>query len=159
MTSLLTDPCVSVVIPCYNAERWIESTLQSGQKQTWKNIQLVVVNDGSTDASENRIRAFEHQNLLLINQPNRGQTAALNRGVAEARGNFIQYLDADDLLDSEKIERQVRRLVSEPGCIATSEWARFFEDVEDARFEPDDNWRDLDPVDWLVSAWRDGGGM
>ena len=45
MTSLLTDPCVSVVIPCYNAERWIESTLQSVQKQTWKNIQLVVVND------------------------------------------------------------------------------------------------------------------
>jgi glycosyltransferase involved in cell wall biosynthesis len=155
----MSQPLVSVVIPCYNAERWIGRTLESVQKQTWRNIQVVVVNDGSTDASESRIRELKYPDLVLINQPNRGSSAAINRGLQDAKGDFIQYLDADDLIHPEKIERQMRRLMTERDCVATSEWARFYTDFDDARFLPDENWRDLDPVDWLVSAWRVGGGM
>ncbi|HUJ12924.1 MAG TPA: glycosyltransferase [Thermoanaerobaculia bacterium] len=153
------SPLVSVVIPCYNAEQWIESTLQSVRAQTYRNIEIIVVNDGSTDSSEARIRTFDHPRLTLVTQPNRGQTAALNRGVSLSSGDFTQYLDADDLLHPEKIERQLRLLEGNGGCIATSEWARFSDEIRTARFVPDDNWRDLDPVEWLISAWRDGGGM
>jgi glycosyltransferase involved in cell wall biosynthesis len=155
----LSDPLVSVLIPCYNAERWIGATIESVLQQTWTNIQLVVVNDGSTDRSEAVLREFADPRLTVVSQSNRGQTAALNRCLGEAKGAFIQYLDADDILDRQKIERQMRRLIQAGDCIATSEWARFYDGIENARFEPDENWRDMDPVDWLVSAWRDGGGM
>jgi glycosyltransferase involved in cell wall biosynthesis len=155
----MADPLVSVLIPCYNAERWIRATVDSVLRQTWKNLQIVIVNDGSTDRSEEHLREYARAGVTVVDQENRGQTAALNRCLAEARGEFVQYLDADDVLDGEKIERQMGRLMHATDCIATSEWARFYDDVSSARFEADENWRDMDPVDWLVSAWRDGGGM
>jgi glycosyltransferase involved in cell wall biosynthesis len=156
---MTTGSRVSVLIPCYNAERWITSTLESVAAQTWKDIEIIVVNDGSRDRTEELIRAFAHPSIRLINQPNRGQTAALNRGLTETTGGFIQYLDADDLLHPEKIDRQMQRLATAGDCVATGEWARFFDDPTLAVFQAEENWRDMDPVEWLVSAWRDGGGM
>lgn len=152
-------PLVSVLIPCYNAERWIGQTLASVFAQTWPNLEVVVVNDGSKDGSLGLLESIRDERLRVFSQENRGQTAALNRCLAEARGDFIQYLDADDLLHPEKIARQMERLLREPGCIATSEWARFYGEPEEARFVPDGTWQDLEPVDWLVEAWKDGGGM
>ena len=92
-------------------------------------------------------------------QPNQGKTVALNRCLERARGEFVQYLDADDLLAPDKIELQVRRLAGSPDCIATAEWARFYTVPTDAEFVPGETWRDLDPVDWLVEDWKTGGGM
>lgn len=83
----------------------------------------------------------------------------MNAALANARGEFIQYLDADDILGPDKIELQLRRVADARDCVAASEWARFHNRIDEAEFEPDDNWRDMAPVDWLVSAWRDGGGM
>lgn len=152
-------PLVSVLIPCYNAERWIGQTLESVFAQTWPNLEVVVVNDGSKDGSLTMLETFQDPRLRVFSQENRGQTATLNRCLAEARGDFIQYLDADDLLHPEKISRQMERLLHEPGCIATSEWARFYGRPEEARFVPDGTWQNLAPVDWLVESWKDGGGM
>jgi glycosyltransferase involved in cell wall biosynthesis len=152
-------PLVSVLIPCYNAASWIGETLRSVAEQTWRNIQIVVVDDGSSDSSVEVVRAFEHPNLLLLTQENRGQTAALNRCLTEARGEFIQYLDADDLLHPQKIEIQLQRLVAQPDCIAAAEWGRFYTDPATTQFVPDESWRDMTPVDWLITSWREGGGM
>ncbi len=152
-------PLVSVVIPCYNAGRWVGATLESVLAQSYRPLEIIVVDDGSTDDSSEVLRRFESAGALVIRQKNAGQTAALNRGLAHARGQLIQFLDADDLLAPEKIARQVARLAGRHDAVAMAEWARFREDPAEARFVPDPCWRDLDPVSWLVAAWSGGGGM
>jgi len=152
-------PLVSVLIPCYNSGRWIRETLESALAQTWPNLEIIVVNDGSTDDSQNILDNYLPRGVIVIDQPNRGQTAALNRCLSAARGEFIQYLDADDLLAPDKIELQMRRLVDNPDCIATAEWTRFRDDPATTSFTPYETWQDMSPVDWLVENWKDGGGM
>lgn len=152
---------VSVVIPCFNARRWIEATIASVEAQTWRPLEIVVVDDGSTDGSGEWLQAqAEAGRLRVLRQPNRGQTAALNAGTRVARGQLLQYLDADDLLAPDKIARQVARLEGRDDLVAASAWARFFGEVPDgARYAPEPCGRDLAPLDWLVAAWHDGGGM
>jgi glycosyltransferase involved in cell wall biosynthesis len=152
-------PLASVLIPCYDAGRWIGETLDSVLAQTWPNLEVIVVNDGSTDNSRAILDGYLSKGITVIDQPNRGQTAALNCCLAAAKGEFIQYLDADDLLAPDKIERQMLRLIEHPDCIATSEWARFQNDPAAATFTEYETWRDMDPFDWLVANWKDGGGM
>jgi len=152
-------PTVSVLIPCYNADRFIGETLESIFRQTWPSIQVVVVDDGSTDQSADVIRSFARPNLTLIKQENRGQTASLNVCLLHASGDFVQYLDADDLLDSEKIERQINRLIDHPNCVASAEWGRFYTSTDEAKFNPEPVWRDLDPIDWLALSRADGSAM
>jgi glycosyltransferase involved in cell wall biosynthesis len=157
-----TAPLVSILIPAFNAERWIDQTLDAALTQTWPATEIVVVDDGSTDRTaalvEQRLRGARG-NLRLLRQSNRGQSAAQNRAVRESRGAFIQYLDADDVISADKIARQMARIADEPGCIASAEWARFYRTPAEASFRPEPVWRDLDPVDWLVAAWTGGGPM
>jgi glycosyltransferase involved in cell wall biosynthesis len=150
---------VSVIIPCYNAARYLGETLESVGRQTWPNLEVVVVDDGSTDDSARIVDSFERLSPVVIRQSNRGQTAALNVGLAHATGDFVQYLDADDLIDPDKIAIQVSRLADAPGCVASARWGRFYSRPEDARFETETVSRDLDSLDWLVESRADGLGM
>jgi glycosyltransferase involved in cell wall biosynthesis len=152
---------VSVVIPCYNAGKWLEQTLDSVHAQTHPQLQVIVVDDGSVDDSPAILERWARSRpLTVIRQENRGQTAALNRGLAAADGDFIQYLDADDLLHPEKIAHQVARLSSEPDdCIATAAWGRFVDSPSEARPLRESCWRDATPLDWIADAFRYGGGM
>jgi glycosyltransferase involved in cell wall biosynthesis len=152
-------PTVSVIVPCYNAEKFIGETLESIFQQTWPSIEVVVVDDGSTDRTANIVHSFAQPNLTLVKQENRGQTTSLNVGLLHACGDFVQYLDADDLLDTEKIERQITRLIDHPDCVASAEWGRFYTQTDEAKFNPEPVWDDLDPVDWLVLSRADGLGM
>lgn len=155
----MTHPLVSVLIPCFNAEKYIGETLESVLAQTWPNLEIIVVDDGSTDGSADVVRSFARPNLRLIEQANRGQTAALNVCLRYATGQYVQYLDADDLIAPRKIELQVRRLADNPDCVATAEWARFYDAPDTARFDPEPVWKDLDPIDWLALSRAEGGGM
>ena len=148
---------VSVIIPCYNAAPWIGQTLESLRRQTWPNLEIIVVDDGSTDGSAAIVEAFG--GATLVRQPNRGQTAALNAGLARASGDFVQYLDADDLIDTEKIAIQMARLAAAPDCVASSCWGRFYGRPEDTRFETETVSRDLDGLEWLVESRAEGLGM
>src|SRR5690348_16554297 len=103
-------PLVSVLIPCFNAEKFIGETLESVFRQTWPRIEVVVVNDSSNDGSTSEVRRFRNQRLILLDNTRRGAAAARNEAFARSTGHFIQYLDADDLLDPDKIERQIKRL-------------------------------------------------
>ncbi len=157
------QPLVSILIPAYNAESYLSETLDSTLSQTWKNIEIVVVDDGSTDNTLLVAKTYESKGIKVISQSeNRGQTAALNRCLVEAQGDFIQYLDADDILESQKIEVQVRRLLKEqPGTLATAPWARFYQnDLATAKFVPNNDWQDFDdPIAWLVECWTGHGTM
>ena len=146
---------VSVLIPCYNSAPWLAETLESALSQTHSNIELIIIDDGSTDDSLAIAQEYECSNVKVISQKNQGQCAAENRALRVSQGDFIQYLDADDLLAPHKIERQLAMLsVSEPDCVASGEWARFYRTPQEAIFKPQLLWRDLSPVDWLVCAWE-----
>src|SRR5688500_468702 len=105
-------PLVSVIIAAYNAERYIRTTCLSVLKQTYTAIEIIVIDDGSTDRTPEIVQALADGDprIRLIRQVNLGTAAARNRAVAEARGEFIAPLDADDLWHPTKLERQVRRL-------------------------------------------------
>jgi glycosyltransferase involved in cell wall biosynthesis len=155
----MSHPTVSVLIPCYNAEKYISETIQSVLRQTWPKIEVVVVDDGSQDSSVQEIERFIRAGLQLIRQENRGAGAARNRAYRASSGKFIQFLDADDLIDAEKIERQMARIVDNPRCVASAEWGRFHSLPHETRFDPEPVWRDLDALDWLALSRADGLGM
>jgi glycosyltransferase involved in cell wall biosynthesis len=148
------SPLVSIVIPAYNAEPYVAETLRSALAQTWPRTEVVVVNDGSRDGTPAATRAFAGPRVKVIDQENRGAAAARNRGLREAQGEFVQFLDADDLLAPDKVEVQVRRLADLPDCVAAGRWGRFATDPARARFTPEPFWRDLTPADWLTACWE-----
>ncbi|NJN49772.1 MAG: glycosyltransferase family 2 protein [Alkalinema sp. RL_2_19] len=148
-------PLVSILIPAYNVADWIEQTVGSVLAQTWKNIEIIIVDDGSTDDTLAIARQFEIHNFVqVISQVNQGATAARNHALRQSTGDFIQFLDADDLLAPDKIEQQMQVLLQSDGnCIASGAWARFYRDPNTAKFEPEPLWQDMRPVDWLITAW------
>lgn len=159
----MAPPLVSVLIPAYNAERVLGQALDSVLAQTWPNVEVIVVEDGSKDATLAVAQQYEARGVKVVAQPeNRGQTAALNRALEEAQGDFIQFFDADDVMESGKIEAQMRCLQAEPpGTIATSWWARFFDDdVANTQVFEGADWRDYDvPLEWLIDDWEGRGTM
>lgn len=147
-------PLVSIIIPCFNAGRWLTETLESALAQTWPEKELILVDDGSTDGSLVLARKFEPRGVTVVTQPNQGAAAARNTGLARARGEFIQFLDADDLLAPDKIEKQVRLLQARgTDCLVSCAWGRFTADPAASKLDPGTALgRDLAPADWLVLA-------
>lgn len=146
-------PLVSILIPCYNAAPWLAETLESALAQTWPNLEVILVDDGSTDASLAIASQFDHPNLRIIAQRNQGAAVARNRALDAAQGDVLQFLDADDILAPDKIERQMALLQAHPNCLIAGAWARFHHHPQEATFTPQPPWQDLAPVDWLVCAW------
>ena len=147
-------PLVSVLIPAFNAERWIAETLESALTQSWPRLEVIVVDDGSVDRSAGIVEGFASRSVKLIRQANAGPSAARNRAFAAARGDFIQWLDADDLLGPDKIERQMTRLSGAPDCAAVGEIGRFQGQPAEAQFAPWPGGGDRDALDWLTDPGR-----
>ena len=113
---------VSVVIPCYNARRYIDATLRSVAAQQWPDVEVIVVDDGSTDGSAQHVEAH-HPAVRLLRQPNQGVAAARNAGISAARSHWIAFLDADDLWLPGKLAAQFELLGRSPGSrMAYSAW-------------------------------------
>jgi glycosyltransferase involved in cell wall biosynthesis len=148
-------PVVSILIPAYNAEPFVEQTIRSALAQTWPAIEVIVVDDGSTDQTWRTVESFRGSKVRPIRQENRGASSARNRAVREAQGDYIQFLDADDLLAPEKIERQLDRLIpAGADCVAACPWYRFFDDPAQGWVKPEPFWHDSAPVDWLTACWE-----
>jgi glycosyltransferase involved in cell wall biosynthesis len=111
-------PTVSVVIPAYNAERTIGVTLASVLGQTVSDIEVIVVDDGSTDGTARAASSLGDPRVRVVHQPNAGHAAARNTGIADARGTYVALIDADDLWLPEKLERQLTMLRRQPGVRA-----------------------------------------
>ena len=118
---------VSVVIPCYNGERFIGDTLRSALAQTHAPLEVLVVDDGSKDGSAALAESFGPP-VRVIRQPNQGESVARNRGMTEAVGDWIAFLDADDAWHPEKTARQLAALG--PADIASVTNVRFFGEEE-----------------------------
>jgi glycosyltransferase involved in cell wall biosynthesis len=107
------EPLVTILLPVYNGEPYLEAALDSALSQTYRNLEVIVVDDGSVDRTRELVkaRAAKDPRVRLIAQQNRGVAAARNRAIGAARGEFIAPLDADDIWHPAKIERQVRRMI------------------------------------------------
>jgi glycosyltransferase involved in cell wall biosynthesis len=114
-------PLVSVLIPLYNKVDYFEETLDSVLNQTYQNIEIIIVDDGSTDASLNIAKRNLSGKVRIFEQKNKGASAARNKAFELSKGEFIQYLDADDILDRCKIEEQIKVLVDNPNCLAIAQ--------------------------------------
>lgn len=97
---------VSIIIPLYNQKQFVADAIESALAQTFDNIEIIVVNDGSTDSPDEILNKYK-DNIKLVYQKNKGLAAARNRGLLESKGEYVQFLDADDILFHDKIERQI----------------------------------------------------
>src|SRR5271163_1100029 len=98
-------PLVSILIPAYNAEAWISDTLRSATAQTWVRKEIIVVDDGSKDQTLAAARQFESEQLKVVTQKNQGASATRNNAFAMSKGDYVQWLDADDLMADRKSTR------------------------------------------------------
>jgi glycosyltransferase involved in cell wall biosynthesis len=145
-------PLVSILIPAYNAETWINYTLQSAIAQTWQRKEIIVVDDGSTDQTPEMVRRFASKEVKVVSTDNQGLSGAVNNAYRLCQGDYIQELDADDLLAQDKIERQLAALREGDSkrILLSSPWASFYHRTSHARFVPNSLWQDLSPVEWLL---------
>lgn len=107
------SPSISVIIPCFNCEKYVLASVRSVYAQNWPNIEVIVVDDGSTDDSAGLVRAH-FPGVRLIQQPNQGVAAARNNGLANATGEWIAFLDADDIWLHNKLTLQWALLQASP---------------------------------------------
>lgn len=109
-------PLVTVIVPAFNYARFISQTLDSVRGQTYQNWECVVVDDGSTDDTREVVARYAERDARIryVHQQNRGLSAARNTGIKHSRGEFLQFLDADDLIEERKFEKQVEFLQSQP---------------------------------------------
>src|SRR5436853_6315771 len=100
-------PLVSIIIPCKNGAAWLGEAIESCLSQTWRPVEIIIVDDGSTDASRAVAQRYALQSVVLLDGTRSGASAARNVGLQRAHGELIQFLDADDVLDPDKIRFQV----------------------------------------------------
>lgn len=106
----MDKPEVSIIIPAYNAGRWLTDAVNSVLAQTFTDWELIVVNDGSTDGTRKVLTTFHDPRIQVLDQANAGVSAARNAGIAAARGNYIGFLDADDAMSQENLRQKVALL-------------------------------------------------
>lgn len=122
-----TIPLVSVIIPCFNHGEYIDDTVQSILDQSYENIEIVIVDDGSTDQfTIDFLSGYKQQNTKIIWQENKKTSAARNKGFSHTIGEYILTIDADDLIDHSFVEKSVRILETYPRIGAVSAWAICF---------------------------------
>lgn len=147
---------VSIVMPAYNAEETISESIRSAIAQAWDQKEIIVVDDGSSDNTLSIARRFESKCLKVVVQENQGVAAARNTALSLCQGDYIQYLDADDLLAPDKISSQMAVLGPSASrrTLLSSSWGTFFYRYYRAKFTPTALWCDLSPLEWLMRKFE-----
>jgi glycosyltransferase involved in cell wall biosynthesis len=149
-------PLVSILIPAYNAEAWLADTVRSALAQTWPRTEIIVVDDGSKDGTLAVAKTFSSDRVKVVTQPNQGAAAARNQAFSLAQGDYIQWLDADDLLSPDKIAKQmdVAEKCADRRTLFSSGWGHFICRPRKAKFAPSLLWENLSPLEWLLRKWE-----
>jgi len=145
---------VSVIVPCYNAEKWVSEAIDSCLRQTYQPIEIIVVDDGSVDGSLDVLRTYGEE-ILLVTGANRGASYSRNRGLGLALGEYVQFLDADDYLRPEKIVQQVAFLEQSGADVVYGEWQHRFHQPDGSSFLGDiqSPGEQADVVESLLAGW------
>ncbi|MEL7035897.1 MAG: glycosyltransferase [Cyanobacteria bacterium J06592_8] len=123
-------PTISVIIPAYNAEKTIEKTIKSVCDQTFSDWELIVINDGSTDNTKDIVSQIKDDRILLFSFENAGLPASRNRGVEKSSGEFVAFVDADDLWTSDKLELQLKALQDNPKAAVAYSWTDYIDESD-----------------------------
>lgn len=151
---------VSVIIPCFNSERFLLNTLRSVKDQDYEKIEIIIVDDGSTDSTVKIAQKFKAKEIKIFTQVNKGACAARNFGFSVAKGDYIMFLDSDDLISKNKIGEQVE-VIEKHGIntLPFCGWGRFYGNLDSFSFENQIMNQDYDnPVQYLTDCWN-GKGM
>ncbi len=145
-------PLVSILIPAYNAETWISETLKSALAQTWPNKEIIVVDDSSKDRTLAVARKFESDQVKVFTHKNQGAAATRNKAFSLSKGDYIQYLDADDLISPNKISSQLDALgpSTDKRVLLSGSWGQFLYRYHRTKFTASSLWADLTPAEWLT---------
>lgn len=153
----MDDPLVSIIIPVFNAEKYLSECIESVMAQTWPYKEIIIVNDGSTDGSLKIAQQYECDWIRIFQQENKGASAARNKGLNEAKGEYIQFMDADDMLRNNKIQNQVQHLKYHEQCIAVCDTIHFYDPKEITGDIMLKEWYHtneiMEPVDFLVKLY------
>lgn len=112
----MADPLVSIIIPCYNSERWVSQAIESCLRQTYQPLEVIVVDDGSTDGSLQVIQKYA-EHVIILTGPNQKPSAARNKGFAVSTGDYCLFLDADDYLAPDTVEALVEAVMAKDNCV------------------------------------------
>jgi glycosyltransferase involved in cell wall biosynthesis len=153
---------VSVIMPVYNGEKFIDAAILRLKEQTYKDIELIVIDDSSTDETFKIAKSYENDKCKVYKQENAGAAVARNEGLKHATGGYVQFLDVDDLLSNDKIEKQVKALIGQNNKVAVCNYIEFFEKSElegckeptyqSAFIKSSDS-----PVDFLINLYGGNG--
>jgi len=157
----MVDPTVSVVMPAFNAGAYIWDAINSVLNQTFGDLELLVVDNLSTDETMAIAQRFKDPRVQVVQCQRPGAAAARNAGVKMARGEYVQFLDADDLLAPSKIQDQLDIMRNSPSrTVVSCAWGRFSESPNKAEFIQELVWKDyVVAADWLLDSWAGGGMM
>jgi glycosyltransferase involved in cell wall biosynthesis len=122
-------PKVSVIVPAYNAMNYLPQTITNVLKQTYQDFEIVIINDGSTDNIQAWIAQINDAQVKLVSQSNQGLAGARNRGIQESVGEYLAFLDADDLWEHTKLAKQVEVLDGEPEAGLVYTWVAYIDEV------------------------------
>lgn len=121
----MNTPLVSVIIPSYNSKHTLGETIQSVLDQTYEPLEIIVVDDGSQDGTETLMSQFSSKKVQFYRKENSGASSARNYGISKSTGQFIQFLDSDDLLHPDKIEKQLKHILDTGADVCFSPWTNF----------------------------------
>ena len=151
---------VSIIIPLYNNEAYIAQTIDSCLAQTHDSIEIIVVENGSKDQGYQVVKSIDDKRLSVFQILKSNAAAARNYGYHKATGTYIIFLDADDVMASNKIELQLKALSAKPeGWIASCAWAKFKTNTKEAIIKPQKVWNIQNPIDWCLQSWMGEGMM
>ena len=144
----------SIVIPLYNVEKFIRFALQSASAQTYPNIEILVVDDESSDGGVEICRQFDDPRIKIFQQENRGLAGARNTGIRNAQGDYIAFLDADDLWEPDKLEKHIRHLESAPDVGVSFSYSKFIDQQNNpiGLFQFASKLKDITPLDVLCRS-------
>ena len=145
-------PLVSILIPAFNAQETLADAVTSALRQTWPRKEIVIVDDGSRDHTLSVARRFAGRDVAVVTQANQGAAATRNHAFSLCQGDYVQWLDADDLLAPDKVARQMDALEhgAGPRTLLSSAWAWFMHRPRTADFVATPLWCDLSPAEWLL---------
>jgi glycosyltransferase involved in cell wall biosynthesis len=122
------EPLISVIVPAYNAETTILETIDSVLQQTYSNLELIVINDGSTDTTLDLLNNLNDERLKIFSFGNAGLAESRNRGIVLATGEYITFIDTDDLWTPDKLEKQLEVLHRNPDAGVAYSWTAFIDE-------------------------------
>jgi glycosyltransferase involved in cell wall biosynthesis len=154
----MDKPLVSIIIPVYNTEKYLAQCIESAINQTYQNLEIIIIDDGSTDNSLKIAKTFNDNRINIFSQNNKGASAARNLGILKSNGEFLQFLDADDFISLNKIESQIELALKNISHLIGCTTIHFFEHAK-LNFDCLENLDDkiifskTNPIDFLINLW------